>query len=75
MYSLSHSLKTGFQTGNLKLENYGDTEKRRWDGSFLIGGPQLNSLQELLSDHLVGGMWNDPPFQTLEYSLIFKEGF
>lgn len=40
--------KQGFQPGNGKLRRARWMQKRRWDESFLIGGPELNGLQGAL---------------------------
>ena len=52
-----------------------NTEKIKWDGSFLVGGPELNVLQGALSPPCQRKVeWSSFP-QTLKYRLIIKEGF
>ena len=49
-----------------------NTEKIKWDGSFLVGGPELNVLQGALSPPCQRKVeWFSFP-QTLTYSLIIK---
>ena len=65
--------RQGFHTGNLKTdESYVNTEKRRWDGSLLIGDPALNGLRVALRLPCRRKVeWSSIP-QTLKYSLIIK---